>query len=523
MTANKFTPDQIKHLLANATPQEQEELNALLTAAPIWVPQPGPQAEALNSTAQIVGYGGAAGAGKSSLACGLALTEHKKSIILRQNGTELTGIVDEIARIRGTRDGYNGQDRIWRIESDGVHRQIELGSFPNPGDEIKYQGRDHDLIVYDEAANMRESAVRFLMGWLRSADKQQRCRVLMTFNPPTTIEGRWVIDYFGPWLDPKHRSPARSGEIRYFTTLDGKDVECASGEPFERNGEIIRPVSRTFISAKVQDNYYLRDTGYMETLRALPEPLRSQMLHGDFTAGVEDDPWQVVPTAWVEQAQKRWRSREELMRVQELPEMDSIGIDVARGGRDDTIIGRRHGNWYDKPIVYPGKQTPDGPAVAGHCVAAVRNQAVMHIDVIGVGSSPYDFLKQAKQQVVGVNVAERARGTDQSGRLTFANLRSELWWRMREALDPQNATGICLPPSKPLMRDLCTPKWSLSGQTIKVQSREDIIKELGRSPDYGSAYVLAAMDTPKRNVLEALGKSQRSRRNYDAVGAMAGR
>lgn len=507
-----YSPDEVAELLPYLTEKELAHLDKLLGSAPKWVPQPGPQTDAYTSHADIVGFGGAAGGGKSSLGVGLSLTQHRKSIIFRQTGTELTGVVDELTRVIGSRDGYNGSERIWRPKlPDGQTRQIELGSFPNAGDEIKYQGRDHDLIVYDETANMREQAVRFLMGWLRSAHKGQRCRVLMTFNPPTTVEGRWILNFFGPWLDPQHSHPAQPGELRWFTTIDGEDFECSNGKPFRHGGEMIRPMSRTFIPSKVQDNFYLKDTNYIATLRALPEPLRSQMLYGDFSAGIEDDPWQVIPTAWVERAQARWVDPGKRVL------MDSLGVDVARGGRDNTILAPRHGLWFDRPVVYPGAQTPDGPTVAGHCIAVLRDRAVIHIDVIGVGSSPYDFLMQARQQVVGVNVAERARGMDKSGRLAFLNLRSELWWRMREALDPQNNTGIALPPEPKLTRDLCTPKWSLSGSTIKVQSRENIITDLGRSPDYGSAYILALMDTPKTDTIRAMGQSRRSKREYDAV------
>jgi hypothetical protein len=66
-------------------------------------------------------------------------------------------------------------------------------------------------------------------------------------------------------------------------------------------------MSRTFIPSRVSDNPYLMGTGYMTQLQSLPEPLRSQMLYGDFHAGVQDDPWQVIPTAWVEAAMARWK------------------------------------------------------------------------------------------------------------------------------------------------------------------------------------------------------------------------
>jgi hypothetical protein len=500
MSTTSSDLNRIRELLPYLTSRERADLDRLLASAPRWLPLPGPQAQAFSTPADITGFGGAAGGGKSALGVGLALTQHRKSIIFRQNGTELTGVIDEITRVVGSRDGFNGADRIWRVDG----RQIELGSFPNPGDETKYQGRDHDLIVYDEASNMRESAVRFLMGWLRTTRPGQRCRVLMTFNPPTTTEGRWVTAFFAPWLDRKHPRPAKPGELRWYAMVDGKEVEVASWEPIKHGADTIRPISRTFLPSRVRDNPYLMGTGYMATLQALPEPLRSQMLHGDFAAGTEDDIWQVCPTAWVEAAQARWQ------RPDRLAPMDSVGVDVARGGRDETIIARRHGMWFDAPLAYPGKSTPDGPSVAGLSIAAKRDDAVIHIDVIGVGAAPYDFLRDAGQQVVGVNVSEAATAPDRSGRLRFKNLRSELVWRMREALDPATNSGIALPPDPRLLADLTAYTWSLSGSTIYVASREEIVARIGRSPDYGSAYVLALIDTPKRSVLEALGPRRRA-------------
>jgi hypothetical protein len=506
MTVDEFDPEILQYL----TPEELAELDALLVAdKTIWRPLPGPQSMAYYSEADIIGYGGAAGGGKTDLACGKALTNHRKVGIFRLNGTELTGVIDRFTDLIGSRAGYNGQNNIWRTKrTDGVDIQIEFGSFPNLGDEKKYQGRPHDLLVFDEAANMREIQVRFLMGWLRTTDVNQRCQALLTFNPPTTAEGRWIIAYFAPWLDKKHPNPAEPGELRWFATVDGKDVEVQSGKEFEHNGETITPMSRTFIPSRISDNPYLMGTGYMATLQAMPEPLRSQMLNGDFSAGMEDDPWQVIPTEWVEMAQARWK------KPLKLAPMDSMGVDVARGGKDQTIIARRHGMWFDEPLAYAGSATPDGPTVAGLVVAALRDRAPIHIDVIGVGSSPYDFLNESNQQVLGVNVAEAALGLDKSGRLRFKNQRSELWWRMREALDPANNTGIALPPDPRLFADLCAPTWKLVGQTISVASREEIFERIGRSPDYASAYCLALMDTPKRSITMEYAR-RNSKEDYD--------
>jgi hypothetical protein len=499
---------ELRELLPYLKPEERAELDAILAAdmaqAP-WRPLPGPQFDAYHSPAYIVGYGGAAGGGKTDLAVGLALMEHHRTLFLRREKAQAEGFVQRVGEVLGSTDGYNSQKGAWQLPGG---RLCEIGGLDNLGDERRWQGRPHDLIVLDEATEIREAQARFVLGWNRTSRADQRCRVLMTFNPPTSAEGRWVVDFFAPWIDKGHPNPAKPGELRWFAMIDGEEVEVESPEPFQHGRETITPMSRTFIPSRVSDNPFLAGTGYETVLQALPEPLRSQMRNGDFQAGVEDDPWQVIPTAWVEAAQARW------VRPPRLAPMDSLGVDVARGGRDSTVMARRHGMWFDEPLAYPGSDTPDGPAVAGLALAAKRDGAVIHLDVIGVGSSPYDFLRSAGQQVVGVNVAEAARGRDKSGRLGFFNLRTELWWRMREALDPANNTGICLPSDPRLLADLTAPRWSMSGATVKVESREDIVKRIGRSPDFGSAYILGLMDTIKDEDARAIGQPA-SRLDYD--------
>ena len=521
------------NLLDYLPKQKRDELQRLIEEDPeLWRPLPGPQTAAFESKADIVGYGGAAGGGKTDLACGLTLTSHRKIGIFRRNGTELEPIVDRLATLYGSRDGFNGQKNVWRLKRpDGTPVLVELCSYPNMGDEQKQQGHDRDLYVFDEAANQREVQVRFVMGWLRSTHPGQRKRVLMTFNPPTDVEGRWIVKYFAPWLDKKHRNKAMPGELRWFAVdTDGDDIEVPDSRAFvwdedgkrcyefdeadytgERQLLLQRPMSRTFIPSRVTDNPFLANSGYVRNLQALPEPLRSMMLFGDFSAGLEDDPMQVIPTAWVEEAQERWR------RKKRKAEMLSMGVDVARGGKDKTIIARRHGMWFDEPIVYPGEATPNGPVTAGLIIAALRDQAPIHIDVVGVGSAPYDFLRESNQQVIGVNAGCSSDATDKAGVLSFGNKKTAMWWAFREALDPTNNTGICLPPSDDLLADLTLPKWKISGRTITMWTREQMVEKLGRSPDYGSAYVLALEDTPKRDILTKLLVKKKKSRGHDPM------
>ena len=452
------------------------------------MPLIGPQTDALNNQADEIFYGGSAGGGKTDLLIGAATTEHERSIIYRREGTQLVGIIDRMSEILGGRDGYNGQDKIWRIPD----RQIEFGACPHVGDEQKYQGRPHDLKGFDEITHFTELQYKFLCGWKRSKTPGIRQRIIATGNPPTDSDGEWVNRHWGAWLDPMHPNPAQPGELRWYAMLDGVDTEVADGSSFEHDGEIIEPTSRTFMPSNVEDNPYLMSTGYKRTLQALPEPLRSQMLYGDFTAGKEDNPFQVVPTKWVEEAMARWT--EDGGR----DDQDSVGVDVARGGKDQTVIGVRHGAWVGRLVAYPGEFTPNGGTVASLVFKERRDSAPVHVDVIGVGSSVYDRLEDNGIQVIGVNGSERSYATDKTEQLTFFNLRAELWWYLREALDPDEKHFIALPPDPEMKADICAPRWKLSaGNKIQVEAKDDIIKRIGRSPDKGDCVVYTMMVTDK--------------------------
>ena len=509
----------VERALRNMSVDERAELGLLLKMDPtVWRPQPA-QMKALRSTAYITGYGGAAGGGKSDLVAGLALTQHRRSLILRREKAQTDGIVQRFTEILGTTDGYNSQKSTWRCSD----RLIEFGGLDSAGDERKWQGRAHDLKAFDEVTEMREAQVRFVMGWTRTSDADQRARVIMTFNPPTTAEGRWIISFFGPWLDSNHPNPAKPGELRWFTTIKGQDAEVPDDRPFvifrgaavydfdpvEFGPEkIIRPKSRTFVPSRVSDNIYYLRTGYIDTLQSMPEPLRSQMLNGDFSAGVEDDPWQVIPTTWVDEAMARWKPRDAK------EPMDSIGADIAAGGKDNLTIARRHGAWFDELIRIPGVeilQERAGPIAAGRIMMVRTDRAPVHADVIGWGLSAVNFLQANDVQTIAVNVANGSSERTVDGKLRFVNRRAEIVWRMRETLDPQNSTPAALPPDPKLRADLAAYKWELKPGGIQIGDKANMKRLLGRSPDDGDAVCLANMATIKDEAWDAI----KAERPYD--------
>lgn len=472
--------------------------NFVLNDNAFWIPLPGPQMMAYISQADELYYGGQAGGGKTDLLLGVAATSHERSIIFRRTYPQLEAIWSRGIRMMRGVFRWNGQAKTFFSPSD--ERLIQLGAMQYDADKDNYQGRPYDLFGFDELPQFLYSQYSFVIGWNRTTKPGQRCRVIGAGNPPTNEEGVWVIDYWAPWLDPKYPNPAAPGELRWFIIDNQKSIEVPDNSPIEIGGEMFLPSSRTFIPAALDDNPHLRDSNYRRRLQGLPEPLRSQLLYGDFTLLMQDDQWQIIPTEWVLAAMELWKVTNIRQVVDDNgnvknAEMTIAGIDVARGGKDRTIIAPRYINYIDTLIDLPGRSTPDGQAVAGEVIKVIKNKKTkINIDVIGVGSSAYDYISDYGYNVVGINSAEGSDATDQTGMLTFINLRAEMWWNARELLDPANGHDIALPDDRELLRELTTPRWKVMSSGIKVESKEELIKRVGRSPDKADAVIMALYD-----------------------------
>jgi hypothetical protein len=371
---------------------------------------------------------------------------------------------------------------------------IEFGAIQHPGDEWSWQGRPHSFIGFDEVVQLQEKQVRFLMGWLRSIKPGQRCRVVMASNPPVEAQGDWIVDFFGPWLNPKHPNPAKPGELRWYITDDrNKDVEVSGPEPVVIDGKTYEPLSRTFIPGKLVDNPFLSGTDYNKRLDAMPEPYRSAMRDGNFMLARHDADNQLIPTAWVRDAMARWTPAPPV----DVP-MCAIAADVAAGGMDETIIAPRYDYWFAPLIVRPGSETPTGTESAGLILSNRRNNC--HIIVDMGGGYGLDTMSRLKDNLnpTDHNLLIPYKGAEGSVRKTkdnlvgFYNKRSEAWWLLREALDPAQPGGspICLPDDPKLLADLTAPTFELTARGYKVESKEDVCEKLGRSTDRGDAVVM---------------------------------
>ncbi len=422
----------------------------------------------------------------SFLAVGLA-QEHKRAIIFRRESSQTDGLEAAGKEIYG-KDGFNGQDTEWNWSDN---RSLKLAGMKEPDDWNKYAGRERDLICFDEAGEFLRNQVASMLAWNRGP-AGQRCRVLLASNPPRSADGYWMTEWFGPWLDPHHPMRAGPGELRWAVMEDGSPiwVESRTQVPVEFLGREL--LSFTFIPAALSDNPFRDTPEYRAKIDSLPEPLRSQLKYGDFGAGVQDELNQCIPTEWVKEAQRRWKPQP----VVGVPQC-SIGVDVAQGGTDKTVIAIRHDDWFAELTAIPGGETPGGADVAGKVIAKRLDGSRVIVDLGGGwGGDALKHLVANGVDAVGYMGVKESMQRTRDNQLRFANTRTEAYWRIREALDPTQPGGatMALPNDKELLADLTAPtfetKSGKGGMVIHLEPKDKLVKRLGRSPDKGDAVAM---------------------------------
>ncbi len=159
-----------------------------------------------------------------------------------------------------------------------------------------------------------------------------------------------------------------------------------------------------------------------------------------------------------------------------------IGIDPARFGKDRSVIIIRQGVMVYQPLVF---HDIDNMSLA----AKVAEQINLHkpdatfIDS-GYGFGIIDRLQQLNYNVIEINFGGKAQNKSQ-----FLNMRSEMWWRMKEWIEDKGF----LPNNTNLFQELSTPIYNFNAsQQIILESKDSIKKRLinNASPDLADALAI---------------------------------
>lgn len=482
--------DELVSNLQEKTPAEKAALAKLASnLKERWVPNPGPQTEAYFSQADELLYGGEPGGGKSDLILGLAFNLHKRSAVFRREYGMMGKLLERAVEINGSRTGFSGAFPAKMRHSGGL---IDFFAAANVGDEQKFQGNDHSLLGFDEATHFLWKQISFLQGWVRSDDPKERCRTVFATNPPLNADGLWVHEQFAPWINPNFAHPAEPGELRWFVTDDsGKLIWVDDSTPVQIGDRLAHPKSRTFIRAGLSDNpYYGED--YRKQLDNMDAKTRG-ILMGGFGTTFRDQDWQLIPTEWIKLAQERW-----LPRPPSGVPMCAMGFDGGGGGADDVVLASRYDGYFNRLIATPGKAAENGSKQAAIILAQRRDGAVIVVDAGGgygmecIGRLKDNLGPENYFKIKGHKGAGTSNGRVADGSYGFVNMRSQVMYRFREALDPDQSGGspIALPDDPELVADLTCPTYEITRHGIAVQTKEDVVEKLGRSPNRGDAVVM---------------------------------
>lgn len=215
----------------------------------------------------------------------------------------------------------------------------------------------------------------------------------------------------------------------------------------------------------------------------------------------ENDPRGVIPLAWVELANERWRDwMENGGPADGKCILTAIGVDVGSGSPegDRSVIAPAFDGVKIAAVDYVPQGDPDMATLDTADQTAIwlnpRKSAEAIVDVIGIGAGVMAYLRRIGYRARGFWASKDTAYKDASGETGFVNWRSCGWWLLREMLSPSSGYNICLPPDEDLTTDLIALRWTHTNddrQLIRVEPKENIRRRIGRSTDAGDAVMMA--------------------------------
>lgn len=270
--------------------------------------------------------------------------------------------------------------------------------------------------------------------------------------------------------------------------LDYKELYTANPAQVWLKTDFIDSVhpSRRFVQALPADNPHLPKS-YVETLVEAfghrPELLEAY-LHGgwDQLEGAAN----VIKSAWLRRARTLIPVGSETVR-------HLVVVDPARFGDDETVVYYLKNTRIEDEKIFGHKPLTDCAGEVGEM--ANRHKINEHRPVIvcdedGLGGGVIDNLRDWGFEVLGIQSASQADHPDR-----YYNKRAEMWWTVGLRYSRSEILEGVADERKQhldaeLDRQLTTVEYKWRNGKILVQDKEEIKKNLGRSPDRADAKIM---------------------------------
>lgn len=209
--------------------------------------------------------------------------------------------------------------------------------------------------------------------------------------------------------------------------------------------------------------------------------------------GAEDA---LIPRAWIELAVNQKGCEGEFKQT---------GLDVARFGRDKTVLILRKGGEVRKEWIRQTEKM-DTMEVSGWTEGfLVDDKPDRHCtDVVGLGAGVHDRLEERQGEddcewsecdLIPLNVGEAP--TDPDNKKKFHNLRAQVFWHLRDMFKPDrnNHSQVSIPDDPELKKQLEEIRYKYSSERkIKIEAKDEMKRRLGLSPDKADALAMAFWD-----------------------------
>jgi hypothetical protein len=245
-----------------------------------WKPEPR-QELALGCPAFELGFGGSKGGGKTDFLVASPIPQiqlaHQmwietgqqqrgRAIIFRKNIKNLADITVRCKELYPLIDpnmglgGWNKIERKWTFSSGYT---VELAHLNDPDDHLGYNGQEITALLFDQAEELPEDVIDFLIMQVRSSNPRMRELLMVRYTAnPGGPYGAWFKKRFIEGCKP-------------YGSIVREHIKLRSGKTKE--------VTRAFLESRLEDNKYLAESGdYEARIRRLPLHMQKMYLDGDW-------------------------------------------------------------------------------------------------------------------------------------------------------------------------------------------------------------------------------------------------